>query len=175
MATPTWPDSRVEVVRIAIDDPRGIWRLLRPGAREILTFGAIGVVSTLAYAALYLLIRSVLPATIANALALVVTAIGNTAANRRLTFGVRGRDLLVRDHVSGLLAFGIALAITTGAVAVLDRMAPGVSHLVELVVLVGANVVATVVRFLLLRAWIAGPRRIARRSGLVSTPERTDP
>ena len=64
-------------------------RIRRP-LREALTFCAIGVVSTLAYAVLYALLRGAVAAPAANAIALVVTAVGNTAANRRLTFGVRG-------------------------------------------------------------------------------------
>ena len=48
--------------------------------------------STIAYALLFLAFSGALGAAAANALALAVTAIGNTAANRRLTFGLRGRD-----------------------------------------------------------------------------------
>ena len=44
--------------------------------------------STLAYLLLYLLLRTGLGAQPANLLALLLTAVGNTAANRRLTFGV---------------------------------------------------------------------------------------
>ena len=73
--------------------------------------------STLAYVALYAGLRSVSSAAAANAMALVVTAVANTAANRRLTFEVQGRDGLARDHVAGLLALAAALAITSAAPA----------------------------------------------------------
>ena len=53
----------------------------------------------------------------ANALALALTAVGNTAANRRLTFGVRGRAGLARQHVEGALVFVLTLALTNGALA----------------------------------------------------------
>ena len=77
-------------------------RLLRSRlGREAIVFGAIGVASTAAYAVVYLLLRSVTGATAANALALVITAVANTAANRRLAFGVHGRDTLVRDQEIG--------------------------------------------------------------------------
>jgi putative flippase GtrA len=125
--------------------------------REALTFGAIGVVSTLAYAALYLVLRGWMDATAANALALVVTAVGNTAANRRLTFGVRGSASMVRDQVAGLVALGIALGLTTVSIGALDIVAPDPGRGVELAVLVAANAAATVTRFVLLRAWIARP------------------
>jgi putative flippase GtrA len=128
--------------------------------REALTFGAIGVASTAAYAVLYLALRSVAGATTANALALFVTAIGNTAANRRLTFGVRGRGSVVRDQAAGLLALGVALAITTASVSLLGVLVPGAGRSVELAVLIVANALATVARFVLLRTLIAGDRRV---------------
>jgi putative flippase GtrA len=150
------PDPRVDVVAIAMDDLRGRGR---PGdgrlVREVLTFGAIGIVSTLAYAALYLVLRGWLDAAAANAVALVATAIGNTAANRRLTFGVRGRASVVRDQVAGLVALGIALAMTTAAIGFLDLAVPDASRALELAVLVATNAAATITRFVLLRTWIS--------------------
>ena len=119
--------------------------------RQVGTFAAIGVVSTLAYVALYALLRPFVAAGIANVIALVATAIGNTAANRRLTFSVRGRAGMARDHVAGLLALGAALAITSASLAVLTVVAPGAPHAIEVVILVAANAAATLVRFLLLR------------------------
>jgi putative flippase GtrA len=100
----------------------------------------------------------VLTAVASNAVALFVTAIGNTAANRRLTFGVRGRASMVRDQVAGLGAFAIALVITTGAVIALAVVAPGAPRWLEILVIVAANVAATVVRFLVLRAAIEPDR-----------------
>jgi putative flippase GtrA len=134
----------------------------RPGGRlgrEALVFASIGVVSTAAYAVLFLAFRTVTGTVIANALALVVTAIGNTAANRRFTFGVRGGGSMVRDQLGGLVALGVALAITTAFANLLAVLAPGAGRSVELVVLIAANALATVSRFVLLRSWIAGDHR----------------
>lgn len=89
----------------------------------------------------------------------MITAIGNTAANRRLTFRVQGRATMLRDQAAGLVALGIAIAITTLAVGLLGIAVPDASRFVELAVLVAANIVATVARFILLRTWIAGDRR----------------
>ncbi|HEY8800566.1 MAG TPA: GtrA family protein, partial [Candidatus Limnocylindrales bacterium] len=176
------PDSRVDIASTAADDLRGVWRLLRhrrqvdlPGVRrrafpgrtlasQVRTFAAIGIVSTAAWGLLYLLLRGALPPLAANAVALVVTAIGNTAANRRLTFGVRGRHSLVRDHAAGLLAFGLALGLTSGAAVALDMVAPGAGRLVELAVLALANVIATAGRFILLRAWVGRAADAGRSS-----------
>lgn len=129
--------------------------------REMLSFGVIGITSTAAYGVLYLALRSVTGAAAANALALVVTAVGNTAANRRLTFGVREGGSMLRDQLGGLLALAVALAITTASISILAVLVPGAGRPVELVVLVIANAVATVARFLLLRAWITRDRRTA--------------
>jgi putative flippase GtrA len=125
-----------------------------PLGRQLLSFGVIGLASTAAWAVLYLVLRRWLGPVGANALALVLTAIGNTAANRRLTFGIRGRDGLLRDHGAGLVAFGFAVAITTGAAALLGAVAPHANRLVELTILLAANAVATLGRFALLRAWV---------------------
>src|SRR5437867_6898825 len=88
------PDSRVDIAKTAIDDLRGILRL-RFGAltmalsRQVLTFASIGIASTIAYAIVYALLRAFASPAVANVIALVVTSLANTAANRRLTFGVR--------------------------------------------------------------------------------------
>jgi putative flippase GtrA len=144
------PDSRVDLMATAIEDLRGVWRL----SRQLRSFAAIGILSTLAYIACYSALRLTLPATIANALSLLLTAIGNTAANRRFTFMAHRNGTAPRDHLGGLAAFGIALGITTFTIAALHLVAPGASRMVELIALVIANLVATTVRFLLLRAWI---------------------
>jgi putative flippase GtrA len=123
----------------------------RDTVRQIGSFGVIGVASTAAYVLLYSLLREVTPAGVANALALVITAVGNTAANRWLTFGIRGRDGLARDHAAGLLALGVALFITSASLVVLTAVRPHHGRTTEIAVLVGANAAATVARFLLLR------------------------
>ena len=99
----------------------------------------------------------------ANLVALLVTAIANTAANRRFTFGVRGRVRVVRHQFEGLLVFAIGLALTSGSLAVLHAVGEP-SRAVELLVLVGANLLATVVRFVLLRGWVFNPRRAEKET-----------
>jgi putative flippase GtrA len=126
----------------------------------LLRFGAVGVVSTVGYVLLYSALRPVAGPQGANAWALLVCAVANTAANRRLTFGLRGRGGALRQQAKGLVVFGLGLALTSGSLATLHRWAPGPAWPTEVAVLVIANLVATLLRFLLLRAWVftAGPR-----------------
>jgi putative flippase GtrA len=177
------PDSRVEVLPTVLADLRGIVRLgralatgslpvgelrgrlgrgpLAPArvvpaglAGQLVRFGAIGVASTLAYLALFALLRGPLGAQGANLLALLLTAVANTWANRRLTFGITGRRHAARHQAQGLLVFGIGLALTSGSLALLHAAAPGASRMIELAVLVVANLAATLLRFVLLRLWM---------------------
>ncbi|MFC7714803.1 GtrA family protein [Nonomuraea recticatena] len=137
------PDSRVDIVRTAADDLRGMARVARKAlsgaanlpvparvqqarlpkgmARQLPSFVVIGIVSTLSYLLLYSLLRLVAPAYAANAVALFVTAVANTAANRRFTFGVKGSAGAIRHQVEGLIAFLVGLALTTGGLALLPR------------------------------------------------------
>jgi putative flippase GtrA len=124
---------------------------------QVVRFGAVGALSTLAYLALYLLLRGAVGPQAANLVALLLTALANTAANRRLTFGVTGSGGLVRAHAQGLVVFGAALGLTSGALAALHALAEP-SRAVEVTVLVLANVVATAMRFLLLRRWVFARR-----------------
>ena len=124
--------------------------------RQLASFGVIGAASTLAYIALYAWLRQASPAGIANAMALLITAVGNTAANRWLTFGIRGNEGLARHHAAGLLALGVAVLITSASLLALNTIDPRHGRLSELAVLVAANAVATLVRFLFLRHAVQG-------------------
>jgi putative flippase GtrA len=126
---------------------------------QVVRFGAVGIASTAAYAALYLLLQLALPGQLANFLALLITAVANTAANRRFTFGVRGRRGVVRHQFQGLIVFGIAWAITSGSLALLHALRPDASAVHALLVLTAANLVATLIRFVLLRVWVFRQQR----------------
>ncbi len=150
------PDSRVDIVRTAIDDLKGIARLASGTAA--VRFLAVGLCSTLAYALLFLALRGPLGPGGANALALALTAVANTAANRLFSFRVRGRDGLVRHHLLGLVVFAITLGLTSGALVVLHAAWPGPAGAVELAVLVVSGLAATVTRYVALRSWVFSPR-----------------
>jgi putative flippase GtrA len=161
------PDSRVDILATAIEDLKGVARLVGNGAprplfgRQVIRFAAIGVVSTLAYLALYGALRPLTSAQLANAAALLITAVANTAANRRFTFAIRGRERVLRHQSQGLLVFALALALTSSSLALLHALDPHPSRAFEVAMLVGANLLATVLRFVLLRAWVFRSRRKA--------------
>ncbi|MGW5919987.1 glycosyltransferase [Nocardia fluminea] len=174
------PDSRVDIVDTARKDLRGIWRLtkalttgtlpldeLRAAVGreplvagvplgmvgQLVRFAIVGVTSTLAYIALYLLLQPLVGGQGANLLSLLITAVGNTAANRAFTFGVRGRGDALTHQFQGLAIFAFGLAITSGSLFALHRWAPDAPVAVELTVLITANLVATLARFVGLR-WV---------------------
>ncbi|GHF07196.1 glycosyl transferase [Streptomyces werraensis] len=177
------PDSRVDLLPTALADLRGMARLGRALARgrlplavpgsagaapvpppgrlaQLLRFAAVGAAGTLLHLALYFLLRPAAGAQAGNALALLLCTVLNTAANRRFTFGVRGRAGLPAHHLGGLLALPAGLALTGAALAVLHRTVPGAGPGAELPVLVAANLAAALLRFHLLRAWVLpGSRR----------------
>jgi putative flippase GtrA len=125
---------------------------------QVAMFGLVGIASTVAYAVLYLLLRNATGAWTANALALLLTAIGNTAANRRLTFGVHGRHDVLRHQVQGLVVFGIGLAVTSLALWVVQGSGSD-RHALEVAVLTVANLAVTVMRFVAMRTWMFVRRR----------------
>jgi len=181
------PDSRVDIVATALADLRGVVRVgraLTTGALpladptqplsatgrtvdpagvpagmtgQLIRFTLVGVVSTIAYVLLYALLRYGFGAQSANLIALLVTTIGNTAANRGLTFGVHGPHLWWRHQIQGLAVFALALALTSGSLALLAAVSTTGHHAVELGVLMTASLLATVLRFTLLRTWVFKP------------------
>jgi putative flippase GtrA len=159
-------DSRVDIVATALADLRGVARLLwqtRPAR-----FMAIGAASTLAYAGLFAALAGAVGSRGANLLALTLTAVANTAANRRFTFGVRGRERLLRDQLGGLLVYVIALALTDGALVLLHRLDTRPGRLLEVGVLVLASLCATVARYVGLSTWLLAGGRAARRKRIPS-------
>ncbi|MGI5245720.1 glycosyltransferase [Dactylosporangium sp. CA-139066] len=175
------PDSRVDIVATALADLRGIARLGRalftgklplaalrsrfgraplvegvPAGMlpQLLRFGGIGILSTIAFLGLYALLRPAAGAQAANFVALLTTAIANTALNRRLTFAIRGTEGAVRHQVQGLILFALGWALNAAALASLNVAAPSHTHLAELSVLLLANAVTTLLRFVLMRVWV---------------------
>ncbi|MEW1949346.1 bifunctional glycosyltransferase family 2/GtrA family protein [Pseudarthrobacter sp902506025] len=175
------PDSRVDIKKTALDDLRGMVRLgtslvrgliplqaiyaelgrgpIAPVGRpsffgQVLRFGLVGAASTLAFALLYLILKGPLSSQEANFVALMLTAIANTAANRRFTFGIKGPSGLFKQQIQGLGIFLMAWVVTSSSLLVLHLVNASASPNLEVLTLTGANIIATFMRFLLLRIWV---------------------
>ena len=167
------PDSRVRVASTAMDDLRGIWRMVRrfsagegdlpewlpasevsPGLTgQVIRFAGIGAVSTATFAVLFVLLAAPLGAVAADVVALAICAAANIAANRRVTFAYRGRSGRRRHYLGGLAVAGVPLALNVGTLVVLGT-AGVTSVMFDLMALTVANAVATGLRFALLRQWV---------------------
>jgi putative flippase GtrA len=136
-------------------DTRVGWLSPSTGALgTVLAFASIGVASSVLHLGLFALLRGGLSAQAANGLALVVATAGNTAANRRWTFGVRGRAGALRHQAQGFLVFALTLCLTSAGLALLSRITPGAPTWLETVAVAVATAVSTVVKFVLMRSWM---------------------
>ncbi len=171
------PGTTVHIVSTATEDLKGVARLMRglttgaiplremrqalhrPAAPsgtnalfgQMVRFAAVGAASTGAYFGLYLLLRLGMGPQASNLVANLVTAVANTAVNRRLTFGVTSRKGMLRDHLGGLLAFGVATGLTSGSLWLLHAGGRPGGKAMEVIVLAAASAVATTFRFVVLR------------------------
>ncbi|MGB8858015.1 MAG: bifunctional glycosyltransferase family 2/GtrA family protein [Ilumatobacteraceae bacterium] len=162
-------DSRVEVAKTVRDDLKGVLRLIRdfgrgrgraelgPATRQplvddfgrqIVVFGKIGVVSTLVSLALFLWLRGSTGAVLANLIAVGATAVGNTWANRRYTFGYRNARERGRHYMGGVVISLAGLGLTSLALANVA------GSLAQVLVLLMMWSLTTVARFGLLRQWV---------------------
>ncbi|MDQ0800407.1 bifunctional glycosyltransferase family 2/GtrA family protein [Arthrobacter sp. SLBN-112] len=189
------PDSRVDIVQTVTDDLRGMVRvagslvkgaipvqaiyaelgrrpMVTPGRPsffgQVLRFGLVGAVSTLAFALLYLVLQGPFGAQEANFLSLLLTAVGNTAANRKFTFGISGPAKLFTQQLQGLIVFLLAWTITSTSLLVLHAANADALPSLELLVLTAANVFATLMRFVLLRLWVFREQRGSKKASLGS-------
>lgn len=147
-ATATPQDQR----RPATLRRRGIFRY--PVVRQLVRFTGVGVICTAASLALYALLRPWIGPQPANAVALVLTSLLNTALNRRLTFKISGGQRRIRDHLNGVVVILVALVITGGSLGVLHWINPGATVADELLTTTLSGFLATAVRFTMLRHWI---------------------
>jgi glycosyltransferase involved in cell wall biosynthesis len=144
------PDSRVDVTRTALDDLRGALRVantfVRGGGlvevprrppmdddfgRHFVSFGLIGVLSTIATLAVFLLLRGPLGPVAANLVALTAAFVGNTWLNTRYSYRSRKPQWGAVAAVYGLTAVASTLALLG-----LDAIGAGVvAEVVALVVI----------------------------------------
>ncbi len=165
-------DSRVDMVSTALGDLRGVRRLLirRPtglrrrhanemAADQLLHFAGVGVISTLGYLFLFVAWRPILGALGANAVAMAIATLFNTAVHGELSHSRDGHLRRGRMIVVVLSLYAISLALTTGALLIAGVVASG-SLMTELIAIAAANGLAAMFRFSVLRAWVFRPRAL---------------
>lgn len=176
------PDSRVDVVRTAADDLRGMLRMRRQQPRlaarvggirqsmgrtspaaatgtQLVRFALVGVLTTLVHLGLFAWLSGSVDAQRANLVALLLATVVNTALNRRWSFGTSGRGRWWAQ-VQGLGVLALTWLLTSAALATLAAVDPHAPARVQTVVLGVAALATTSVKFLLMRSWM-----FARRSG----------
>ncbi|TMR08430.1 glycosyltransferase [Nonomuraea turkmeniaca] len=171
-------DSRVRVVRTAMDDLKGLARLAwsmstgragvgvtrseptprhpdavvaRPRAvtwAKFLSFATIGVFSVILYTLIYLPLREFWPPATANLGALILAGIINTEANRRWTFGRVRRSTM---HFRAAVLSATNYALTTAAVLAVP---PEAGRPAEVGAVVGTYFLLTAIRFTALDRWV---------------------
>jgi putative flippase GtrA len=184
------PDSRVDIVGTAMGDLKGIWRLTRQfasgrarlgssdqrgrddtdGAADLAGFSAdasrfarVGIPTTLAWLALFLLLRPTVGPIAANVLALSVTACGNLAAHRRLDRGAVSGHFRELELVA-VGSWMVAVAATTLAVSAASAVSG--SWLWETLACLAAGAVVSLGRFVVLRALVVRHTPAGRFAGL---------
>ena len=179
------PDSRVNIVGTALGDLRGTARMARTFARgdgvidfgsyarqpldddfgrRLVTFGLIGVLSTVVSLALFLVLRGALGSVRANAVAVSATFVANTWANARLT---------VRAHrprwARSFAIYVASVALTSAALVIVDALGGGL--VAELLALALTWSAATVGRLVLVSR--DGVKPSAPQSSSTPDPETT--
>jgi putative flippase GtrA len=143
-----------------------VW-LSAPRRRIVLVYGIVGLASNIAYLALFHGLQSALNPLAANVVAMTATTVGNTAAHRRYTFGIRGWSRMLVAQLGGFAGMAISLAVSTVALTALDALDRQPSTLLATTTLWVATGLAVWVRFGPLRKQI-GPA--AMRPGDATHP-----
>lgn len=168
------PDSRVKIARTALGDLRGMARVAsgfwlgrgrielgglerQPtpagSGGELVSFAAVGAISTAAYFVLFFVLLSPLGPFGANLVALTATVFANMGVHRRWTFGHRGTGGRRRELVRAAVVHAAGLALTSAAIVAAEAV-DGASTTSLIVLLLAASAMSTALRFLLMPAWV---------------------
>ena len=99
-----------------------------------------------------------------------MATVANTAANRRWTFGVRGRRHLGRHHLQALTVFGLTWGMSSLALLLVGAVSTDPGAAAQTVAIAAANLVATAVRFVAMRRWIFSDHKGTDASSAVRVP-----
>lgn len=134
-----------------------------PITRQAGSFASIGLVSSVANAALYLTLRQWWSAEAATVVAVTLTTLMSTEANRRVTFA-EARTSCSSLVVQNLVVIAFYCSYNTMALWVLHQVVTAPSTRAESLALLVASSAGGVARFVLLRAWVFRGRGAANRA-----------
>ena len=157
------PVSSVHVARTALDDLAGLFRMMvglaagrgradvadRRGG-DLRRYAGVGLVSTVAWLAIFLGLRSPLGAYAANAVSLLVCSVGSAVFQWRFA---AHRDDPGAAATVGAIGFAVSLVLTSLGL-LLARAAGYHSELAEITALVVATAAAALARLLAGQAWV---------------------
>lgn len=124
-----------------------------PLAVQLARYAVVGGGATALNAALFLLLRPVLPAVPANLVALVLTTAVSTEASRRFAFdGAPAHRLREWVHDAGTVAF--YATYTSAVLLALHQIAGATTPGEEAAVVAAASLVGGLLRFAVLRFWV---------------------
>ena len=155
-AASRWPAVRPGVAMTLAPPISGTAVVPRPARldTQLVKFAVVGVASTVTHLGIFATLHQLVDAQPANLAALVLATIGNTAVNRRWTFGVTGSSHRGRQHLQALLVFALAWALSATALWALPQVWHDPSTAVSTVAVGASMALSTVVRFVLMRTWI---------------------
>ncbi|MFI7639316.1 glycosyltransferase [Nonomuraea sp. NPDC049400] len=179
------PDSSVDLWRTSYEDLLGLVRVARKAIADALhvqvplshyrTAGSaggpwrlarlavVGVLSTITYLLLFLILRAVTPAMAANAIALLGTAVLGTAVNRRFPLGIRGIQYATHHQLEAAGDFLIRVVLSSAVILAFQVFAPAVAATIEALAVCAVVAVAPLLRFLLIRPWRGARKRPQER------------
>jgi len=166
------PDSRVHIVSTAREDLKGVWRLSRrrleddtrterPSTKnaavfanygEMARYTGVGIASTIAYLAIFFLLRNGVGIFAANLVAALTTSFATTAAHILFTFGAEREGQLRRTFTIAAVSFAAGIGLTTATLA-FDYLIGSTSVTAEAIAILVGMLAAAIVRFVLLREW----------------------
>lgn len=190
------PDSRVDIGRTALADLLGIARLVRsswrgdgrsdltlPGGRlqhqrEWQRMAGVGLLSTVSFLVLFVVLRAWLGVWIADVLALTICSVANLLAHVGLSIGHGGPS--IRSRVGGTAVVLLVNLVLTLLALVVVQAVVGHHLVAQLVAVVLGTIAAASLRLVALRGWWRPRPHWGSAGGLVehgphghSSPERT--
>jgi putative flippase GtrA len=154
-ATFPTPTVRLPVVRLPAVPARS-----RTLCRQLLRFAVVGALGTVVSTVLYVVLRTWWDAVPANLVAIALSTVVSTEANRRFTFdgAAADRSRAYLQNAGTVLACSFS---SSTALVVVSRLVDDPTVLQESLAVAGAALLGGLARFVVLRSWVFGEQAAA--------------